>query len=86
MGSACLSRSILFTSHQVFSSRTIPHFTNPRGQPQFDKSLPAPTLAGSIDSWLGPADSVVSPRNAQKDQKATAALSLGKAGGGWPCE
>ena len=64
MGSACINRNILFTSHQVFSSRTITHFTNPRGQAQLDKSLPALALAVSLDSWIGAVESVVSPRNA----------------------
>lgn len=70
MGSACINRNILLTSHQVFCSRTITHFTNPRGQPQSDKSLPAVALAVSIDSWIGAVDPVVYPGNAQEGPSA----------------
>ena len=74
-----INRNMLFTSHQVFSSRTITHFTNPQGQAQLDKRLPALALAVSIDSWIGAEESVISPRNTQGDQKATAALDLARA-------
>ena len=61
MVSACINRNILFTSHQVFSSKTITHFPNLRGQAQLDKSLPALALAVSIDSSIGAEEPVVSP-------------------------
>ena len=61
MVSACINRNILFTSHQVFSSKTITHFPNLRGQAQLDKSLPALVLAVSIGSSIGAEEPVVSP-------------------------
>lgn len=72
MGSACINRHILFTSHQVFSSKTITRFPNPRGQAQLDKSLPALALAVSIDSWIGAEEPAVSPET----HRRTAAQQL----------
>lgn len=86
MVSACINRNILFTSHQVFSSKTITHFPNPRGQAQLDKSLPALALAVSIDSSIGAEGTGGFPRNTQEDRNAAAALYLARASGGWPRE
>lgn len=61
VGSACVNRNILLTSHQVFFSRTITHFTNPRGQARSDKNLPAMALAATTDGWIGTVESVVPP-------------------------